>query len=302
MKKIRKAVIPAAGYGTRFLPATKAMPKEMLPIVDKPTIQYVVEDAISAGIEDIIIVTGWHKRSIEDHFDYPFELLQRLEEAGKTKEAEQVKRVAEMANFIYIRQKGPLGNATPIYNAKEALGDEPFIVLWADDFMIPIVDGTPSRCQQLVKAYESYNSTIIAAMRLGPEDAKKYGFMAGNEIEPGVMKLNGFVEKPDPDKMPSPFAAPGGQVYTPEIFGAIEEATKRLREAGETREVVYVDAVNVLIEQGKAVYGVEMKNLKFMDTGTKINYLKTVVEVASKREDIGPEFKQYLREFVTEMQ
>jgi UTP--glucose-1-phosphate uridylyltransferase len=298
MKKIRKAVIPAAGYGTRFLPATKAMPKEMMPIVDKPTIQYVVEDAISAGIEDIILVTGWHKRSIEDHFDYPFELLQRLVENGKTKEADQVKKVAEMANFIYIRQKGPLGNATPILNAKEAIGDEPFIVLWADDFMIPMEPNTPSRCQQLVKAYESYNSTIIAAMRLGPEDAKKYGFMAGNEIEPGIMKLSGFVEKPDPDKMPSPFAAPGGQVYTPDIFQAIEEATRRLREAGENREVVYVDAVNVLIEQGKAVYGCEMKNLKFMDTGTKINYLKTLVEVASRREDLGSEFNAFLKDFV----
>ncbi len=298
MKKIRKAVIPAAGYGTRFLPATKAMPKEMLPIVDKPTIQYVVEDAISAGIEDIIIVTGWHKRTIEDHFDYPFELLYRLEAAGKQKEAEQVKKVAEMANFIYIRQKGPLGNATPIFNAKEAIGDEPFIVLWADDFMIPTVEGTPTRSQQLVKAYESYNSTIIGAMRIGPEDSKKYGVMAGNEIEPGVLKLSGFVEKPEPDQMPSPYAAPGGQVYTPEIFDAIEEATAKLKEAGETREVVYVDAVNVLIEQGKAVYGVEMKNLKFMDTGTKIKYLMTLVEVAAGREDLGEEFKQYLRDFV----
>ncbi|MDQ3239112.1 MAG: sugar phosphate nucleotidyltransferase, partial [bacterium] len=157
MKKIRKAVIPAAGYGTRFLPATKAMPKEMMPIVDKPTIQLVVEDAVSAGIEDIIIVTGWHKRSIEDHFDYPFELLQRLAEAGKTKEADEVKKVAEMANFIYIRQKGPLGNATPILNAKEAIGDEPFIVLWADDFMT--TGSSPTRCQQLVAAYEAYNTT-----------------------------------------------------------------------------------------------------------------------------------------------
>jgi UTP--glucose-1-phosphate uridylyltransferase len=277
------------------------MPKEMLPIVDKPTIQYVVEDAISAGIEDIIIVTGWHKRSIEDHFDYPFELLQRLQENGKLKEAEQVKKVAEMANFIYIRQKGPLGNATPILNAKEAIGDEPFIVLWADDFMIPTVPGTPSRCQQLVKAYESYNSTIIAAMRIGPEDSKKYGVMAGNEIEPGVMKLSGFVEKPEPDQMPSPYAAPGGQVYTPDIFEAIDEATRRLKEMGETREVVYVDAVNVLIEQGRAVYGVEVKNLKFMDTGTKIKYLQTLVEVASTREDLGEEFKIFLRDFVQKM-
>src|SRR5271155_5459222 len=141
-QKIRKAIIPAAGFGTRFLPATKAMPKEMLPIVDKPIIQYVVEEAVASGIEDIVIVTGWHKRSIEDHFDYPYELEKRLLEAGKEKQAEEVRKIAQMANFIYIRQKGPLGNATPIWNARDIIGNEPFLVLWGDDFF----DAAPTRC------------------------------------------------------------------------------------------------------------------------------------------------------------
>ena len=147
-KKIRKAIIPAAGFGTRFLPATKAMPKEMLPIVDKPIIQYVVEDAVSAGIEDIIIVTGWSKRCIEDHFDYPFELEKRLQESNKYPELEEIRRIADMANFYYVRQKGPLGNATPILNAKHFIGDEPFLVLWGDDF----IEAQPSRSKQLVEA------------------------------------------------------------------------------------------------------------------------------------------------------
>lgn len=297
MKRIRKAVIPAAGYGTRFLPATKAMPKEMLPIVDKPTIQYVVEDAVSAGIEDIIIVTGWHKRSIEDHFDYPFELLQRLEEAGKEKEAAEVKKVAELANFIYIRQKGPLGNATPIYNAKEAIGDEPFIVLWGDDF-VTTTNGK-SRCQQLVEAYDRYNSTILSVLRSNdPQDAKKFGFVAGKEIESDIMMVSGTVEKPGIGNAPSDFYIIGGLVFTPEIFGAIEEATRRLKESGENREIVYVDALNILLEQGRAMYAKEIVSGVFRDTGNKLTYLQTLVEMASVREDIGPEFVQYLKDFV----
>ena len=298
MKKIRKAVIPAAGYGTRFLPATKAMPKEMIPVVDKPVIQYVVEDAISAGIEDIIIVTGWHKRSIEDHFDYPFELVQRLEEAGKHKQSEEVKKVSEMANFIYVRQKGPLGNATPIYNAREVIGDEPFIVLWGDEWF----DASPTRCQQLVSAYNSYNSIILSAMHAPtPEDKKKWGYLGGNTVDKNVIKVSEIVEKPGPDYTKSDFGIIGGLVFTPEIFPAIEEATRRVRESGETREIVYVDAVNVLLEQGKAVYGLCLENGVFRDTGTKINYLKTLTEVALKHPEVSEEYKQYLKSIAAQL-
>jgi UTP--glucose-1-phosphate uridylyltransferase len=256
----------------------------------------VVEDAISAGIEDIIIVTGWHKRSIEDHFDYPFELSQRLQETGKHALVDEVKRVSEMANFIYIRQKGPLGNATPIWNAREAIGDEPFIVLWGDEWF----DASPTRCQQLVAAYESYNCTILSAIKAPtPEDKKKWGYAAGSQIEPGLLKVSNFIEKPGPDYTASDMAVIGGTVYTPDIFPAIEEATRRLQEAGETREVVYVDAVNILLEQSKAVYALELQNGVFRDTGTKISYLKTLVEIASKREDLGPEFNEFLKTFVS---
>src|SRR6185369_13011297 len=180
-KKIRKAIIPAAGYGTRFLPATKAQPKEMLPIVDKPIIQYVVEDAVSAGIEDIIIVTGWFKRTIEDHFDYPFELEKRLEESGKYEELDEIRKIANLANFYFVRQKGPLGNATPIWNARDFIGDEPFLVLWGDEF----TNADPTRSQQLIKAFlENDSAAVIASIRKNkPEDYKRYGYAAGREIK-----------------------------------------------------------------------------------------------------------------------
>ena len=175
MKKIRKAVIPAAGFGTRFLPQTKAMPKEMLPIVDKPVIQYVVEELVQAGIKDIIIVTGASKRAIEDHFDAPnAELIKNLEGSGKTELLEETKRISEMANFIYIRQKGPYGNATPIKSSRHLVEDEPFVVLWGDEFVL----ATPSRAQQLISAYEKYGGTVLGGViKSGDEDYDKYGFL-----------------------------------------------------------------------------------------------------------------------------
>src|SRR6185369_6228315 len=182
-QKIKKAVIPAAGFGTRFLPATKAMPKEMLPIVDKPIIQYVVEEAVASGIEDIIIVTGWFKRTIEDHFDYPFELEKRLEESGKYDELEKIRKIANLANFYFVRQKGPLGNATPIWNARDFIGNEPFLVLWGDDF----ISAEPSRSQQLVEAFNANESSaVLASLRMSKEeDYKRYGYAAGKQVKPG---------------------------------------------------------------------------------------------------------------------
>ena len=203
-KKVRKAVIPAAGYGTRFLPATKAQPKEMLPVVDKPIIQYVVEDAVAAGIEDIIIVTGWHKRSIEDHFDYPFELEKRLEASGKHEELEEIRRIANLANFHFVRQKGPLGSGTAIWNARSIVGDEPFLVLWGDEFM----DATPTRSQQLVKAFaESDASAMLASVtKRGREDYERYGYASGKETRPGLLEISEIVEKPGAGKIDSDYA------------------------------------------------------------------------------------------------
>lgn len=293
-QKVKKAVIAAAGFGTRFLPATKAMPKEMLPLVDKPVIQYVVEDAIAAGIEDIIIVTGWQKRSIEDHFDYPFELEKRLEEAGKHEQVEEVRKIAEMANFIYVRQKGPMGNATPIWNARHVVGNEPFVLLWADD----LFDATPSRCQQLVAAYETYGgSGILASMRAStPDDYKRYGYAAGMEIAPGVCKVKDIIEKPGPGRIDSDFAITGGAVYGPEMFDAVGEAMSRVAAESTPREVVYVDAINVLLEQQKDIYALEITNGKFYDCGNKLEYIKAVVEFGLKHEDMREEFETFLKD------
>lgn len=292
-KKVRKAVIPAAGYGTRFLPATKAQPKEMLPVVDKPIIQYVVEDAVSAGIEDIIIVTGWSKRNIEDHFDYPFELEKRLEEAGKNKELEKIRKIADLANFTYIRQRGPLGNGTPILNAKHLIGDEPFMVLWGDDFM----EAVPTRAQQLVSAYEKLGgSVILSSIRAGSaEDYRRYGYAAGPQISQGVLKVEKLIEKPGPGVIDSDFAVIGGAIYGPEIFSALEEAKARMEKENSQRELVYIDAINVLLEQKKDCYALEIKNGKYYDCGNKLEYLKAVVEFGLKHDDLSNEFGEYLK-------
>lgn len=293
-KKIRKAIIPAAGYGTRFLPATKAQPKEMLPIVDKPIIQYVVEDAVSAGIEDIIIVTGWTKRTIEDHFDYPFELEKRLEESGKHEELEKIRNIANMANFYYVRQKGPLGNATPIWNARKFVGDEPFLVLWGDDF----IESEPGRCKQLIETYEKLEnaSAVLASLRLNkPEDYKRYGYAIGKEVSDGLLKVDQFIEKPGPKRIDSDYAVVAGFVFGPEMFGAIEEAMKRMQSENTPRELVYIDALNILLEQGKSCFAKEIKNGIYRDCGNKLEYLKTVVEYGLKHEDLKEEFGEYLK-------
>lgn len=293
MKKIRKAIIPAAGYGTRFLPATKAQPKEMLPIVDKPIIQYVVEDAVSAGIEDIIIVTGWSKRNIEDHFDYPFELEKRLEQAGKQAELEEIRRIADMANFYYVRQRGPLGNATPIWNARHIVGDEPFLVLWGDDF----ITATPTRCQQLVSAFEEMNgSAILGSIRTNkPEDYNRYAFATGDEVRPGILRIKEIVEKPGVGKVNSDQAIVSGSAYGPEMFAAIEEAMKRHQQTGSTKELVYVDAVNILLEQGRDCFVKEIEGGKYHDCGNKLEYLKTVVEFGLKHDDLREDFAEFIK-------
>ncbi len=287
MKKIRKAVIPAAGFGTRFLPATKAQPKEMLPIVDKPVIQYVVEDAVSAGIEDIIIVTGWQKRSIEDHFDYPFELEKRLEESGKIEQLKEVRRIANLANFMYVRQKGPAGNATPILNARHLINpDEPFLVLWGDDFF----EADPSRASQLIKAYEKYGYSILGAIKSkNEEDTQRYGFVDGEQVEDGVIKVEKLVEKPGPQKAPSDMAIVSGFVFTPKIFPYLEKI-----KPGPDGEVVYIDALRELIKE-EPVYACEIKNGKYYDCGNKLEYIKANIDFALKHKELAVGLKDYLK-------
>jgi len=299
-RKVRKAIIPAAGYGTRFLPATKALPKEMLPVVDKPIIQYVVEDAIAAGIEDIIIVSGWLKRSLEDHFDYSFELEKRLEEAGKLDERDQIRRISELAHFHFVRQKGPIGNATPIWNARHFIGDEPFLVLWGDEFM----DARPSRSQQLVAAFEEYDGAAVIASvsKSKPEDYKRYGYAAGKEVAPGLLEIKKIVEKPGPGKIDSDFALIGGSIYEPDMFNAIEEAMHRLEASGENRELVYVDAINILLERGRPCHAVKIKDGEFYDCGNKLEYLKAVVTFGLRHDDLGHEFRSFLNGLPSEKQ
>ncbi len=293
-QKVRKAVIAAAGFGTRFLPATKAMPKEMLPVVDKPIIQYVVEEVVSAGVTDICIVTGWHKRSIEDHFDYPFELEKRLEEWGKHEYIDEVRAIADLANFHYIRQKGPFGNATPIWNARSFIGDEPFLYLWADEFY----DTTgPTRCQQLVQAYETLGASAILGSfrRSEPRDYKLWGYAVGNELSPGVLEVTHTVEKPGPGVIESDYALFSPFVFGPEMVSATEEAVRRLEQDKKPRELYYVEGINILLEQQRKVCAVEMTGGTYYDCGSKLGYLKAGVEMALKHKDLSEEFKAYLK-------
>lgn len=290
--KIRKAVIPAAGYGTRFLPATKAQPKEMLPVVDKPIIQYVVEDAVSAGIEDIVIVTGWHKRSIEDHFDDPFELEKRLEATGKHEELEEIRRIADLANFHFVRQKGPLGSATAIWNARSIIGDEPFLVLWGDEFM----DATPTRSQQLTKAFKESSATVMLASvaKRGRADYERYGYAAGKEIRPGLLEIAEIIEKPGMGRIDSDYAIIGGSVYESEMFNAIEESMRNF-DADAGRELIYVDAIKILLSRGRSCQALKILNGEYYDCGNKLEYLKAVVTFGLRHEDLREDFEAYIK-------
>lgn len=297
MKKIRKAVIAAAGFGTRFLPQTKAMPKEMLPIIDKPIIQYVVEELVSVGIEDIVIVTGYGKRSIEDHFDRPSQdLVQNLRAGGPDKESllEEIEAISEMANFIYVRQKGPIGNAAPLLNSEHLIGDEPFIFTWSDDF----ISAVPPRFAQMIEIYKRYGAPVIGAVRAERSiDYDRYGYASGKELESGVLKLDKIIEKPGQAAAPSNLATNGGFVLTPEIFGYLQKLAEVLPEG---RELVTNDGLQAMIQDGKQVLAVEIKDATYYDAGSKLEYLKTVVDFALKHEDIRDEFREFLQKKVND--
>lgn len=283
--KVRKVVIPAAGFGTRFLPATKAQPKEILPIVDKPIIQYVVEQAVEAGITQVVIVTGWHKRSIEDHFDRHFELEARLMESGKKELLEQVKKISNLANFIYVRQKEPLGNGHAVLVAKEVIGDEPFIVMWGDEFF----EAQPPAISQLIKVYEDYDSPVIAGVRVDKKDLSKYGIADVTQVRDNVFKINKIVEKPSVQSAPSNLATHGNYLFTPDIFDILESL--KPSKAG---EIWIADAIDKLIAK-RNVYAVELKNAKYYDCGSKIGYLRAVVDHGLAHPDLNGELREYLK-------
>lgn len=292
MSKIRKAVIPAAGFGTRFLPQTKAMPKEMLPIVDKPIIQYIVEELVDVGIEDIIIVTGYHKRTIEDHFDKPnLELIENLRMGGETKLPllREVEEISDMANFVYVRQKGPYGNGTPLINVRPLIGNEPFIYTWSDDF---IKAEPKSRFKQLIDVYQEFGCSVLASIRATrDEDYDRYGFAGGRKIRDGLIDVDTIIEKPGKKNAPSDLANVSGYIFTPDIFECLDTVLKNLREG---EELYYNDALKLMLNN-KRVIACEIKGGKYYDTGNKLEYLKTIVEFALTRPDINGPFKDYLK-------
>jgi len=289
-KKVKKAIIAVAGFGTRFLPATKAQPKEMLPIIDKPIIQYIVEDAVKSGIEDIILVTNYNKRSIEDHFGISKELELHLEEQGKIEFLKQIKEIPNLANFIFIRQKGGYGNGSPVLDAKHIIGDEPFAVLWGDDLFLN--DKKP-HLKQLLDTYYEYNVPIITAMDIDDEGTKKYGVIEGEEIKEGIIKINKLVEKPGPENTKSRIGSLGGYILTPEIFEILENTP--LNNKG---ELCLADAI-ATYSKTHEVYAKKIDG-EYNDTGNPISWLKTNVDYALKREDIKEEFKKYLIQKINE--
>lgn len=288
--KIKKVVIPAAGFGTRFLPQTKAMPKEMLPVVDKPVIQHVVEEAVVAGIENVIIVTGSNKRAIEDHFDIPSEdLTKNLLQSNKDKLLEETQKIADMANFIYVRQKGPYGNGTPVLDCAAIIENEPFVVLWGDEF----VESTPPRVTQMIQAYEKYGGVITCGIRFEDKNYLKRFGVADIEALPGeqnIFKVKSIIEKPEPEEAPSNLAIIGGYILPPEIFPAL----KALK-PGKGGELWLVDAINMLQDQGIPTYAVEIHDAKYYDTGVKLNYMQTIVDRALHHPDISEDFRNYLK-------
>lgn len=296
-KPVRKAVIAAAGFGTRFLPQTKAMPKEMLPLVDKPIIQYIVEELVEAGIEDIIIVTGYHKRSIEDHFDnMSADLRANLKQGNKLDLLEETKKISNLANFAYVRQKGPYGNATPILNVEHLIGDEPFIYTYADDLIV----ANPSRFQQMIEQYTQTGSSVVPCIKVSDErDYKRYGIVAGTPTDNGTLKMTTIVEKPGVDDAPSDMASIGGYLLTAEIFPYLHHL-RQILEAGQ--ELQIQPAMRAMIADGHQLFAFEVTSSKYYDTGNKIEYLKTVVDFGLRHDNTRHEFRTYLRSIVDQME
>ena len=287
-----KAVIAAAGFGTRFLPQTKAMPKEMLPIVDKPIIQYIVEDLVKAGVTDIIIVSGYSKRSIEDHFDSPNgDLVANLKMGGDKKKPllDEIEAIANLANFIYVRQRKMYGNGVPLLDVEHLVGDEPFIYVYADE----LIPATPNQFEQGIAQFVELQAPVFPCVRVTKdEDYDAFGIVAGEQVRDGVLKMNRIIEKPGKAAAPSDQASHGGIIFTPEIFDYLKQEMEKLKD---DEELYLQKAAQAMIDDGHTLYACEVAGGKFCDTGSKLDYLKTVVEFALKREDIGEDFRAYLR-------
>ena len=287
-KRIRKAIIPAAGLGTRFLPATKAQPKEMLPIVDKPTLQYIIEECVASGIEEILIITGRNKKSIEDHFDRSVELEMELEKAGKQEMLEMVKEISDMVNVHFIRQKEPRGLGHAILCAKTFVGDEPFAVLLGDDVVYN--DNKPC-LKQLVDCYAEYKTSVLGVQTVVPQDVNKYGIVGGIHIEDRVYKVKDLVEKPSIEESPSNVAILGRYIITPKIFEILENT-----KPGKGNEIQLTDALLKLIEE-EAMYAYDFEGRRY-DVGDKLGFLQATVEYALRKEELRDGFIDYLKTII----
>jgi len=306
MTKIRKAIIPVAGFGTRFLPVTKAQPKEMLPIVDKPAIQYIVEACVKAGLKEIIIVTSGNKRAVEDHFDRSPELEKWLAKAKKPSLLKELRAIPRLANFIYIRQKGGYGNGTPVLNAEPLIGNEPFAVFWGDEFFTPrpldyARSATSSRpsgrgsgqahknwVQQMIETYEKYRDPVRSVIEVAKEDTKRYGIVDGVRVEKNVYQVKGFEEKPGPKKAKSNLALVGGYILTPEIFPILKNT-----KTGKGGELWLADAIAAMLKK-RSFYARQIEG-KLYDAGTIFGWLKANVELALDHPKINGEFRRYLK-------
>lgn len=288
--KVRKAIIPAAGLGTRFLPATKAQPKEMLPIVDKPTIQYIVEEAVASGIEDIMIVTGRGKRAIEDHFDKSYELEDMLKRKGEQELLDLVEDISNLVDIHYIRQKEPKGLGHAIHCAKAFIDNEPFAVLLGDD----IVDAEVPALKQMIEVYEEYNTTVIGVQRVPEQEVSKYGIVDCKYVEDRVYKIKDLIEKPEVEKAPSNIAILGRYIISPRIFEHLEKV-----EPGKGGEIQLTDALKRLLGT-EAMYAYDFIGKRY-DVGNKLGFLEATVEYALKRGDLRSDFSQYLKRVVEKL-
>ncbi len=287
--KIRKAIIPVAGFGTRFLPATKAQPKEMLTVVDKPVIQYIVEEAVASGIRDIILITGQNKRAIEDHFDRSFELEYRLKQQKKDSVIKEVQKISDMANFIYIRQKVPLGDGHAILAARDLIQDEPVAVLFGDD----LVDAKVPVLKQLMNVYEKYEDPVISVMKVAKKNVSKYGIVDATSVGGRTWQVKSLVEKPKPEHAPSNLAIIGKYIITPEVFWHLERVKR-----GSGGEIRLIDGFRQFVKK-RSIYAHEFEGER-LDCGDKLGFLKATVHYGLKHKELNGGFSRYLKTVVTD--
>ncbi|HBI34006.1 MAG TPA: UTP--glucose-1-phosphate uridylyltransferase [Candidatus Moranbacteria bacterium] len=288
MQKIKKAIIAVAGSGTRLLPATKSMPKEMLPIVDKPIIQLVVEELVEAGIEDIIFVTRWDKKPLEDHFDHSSALEDDLRKNGKVAYADEIERIAEMANFIHVRQKGPYGNGTPVLSAASLVDNEPFVFVWGDD----LVKSRVSFTKQMIEDYEKHGHLMIGVQEVLPEVVNRYGIV---KLREGTNEIEDIIEKPSIEEAPSCLADFGRMILDQDFINILRKTA-----LGKGNELWIVDAIKTYVQQGGIFIAKELKDGQWLTTGDPLNYLKAIMAYAVDREDLNGELKEYITQLYSQ--